>query len=235
MASGLEVMVWLKLCVPFFIVLTLSGCASQKVFLNDYKLNETSVEQIQALLEREGFYVQVISVHPPSSIHSSTILSGSSAAFGPSVDRLVNALDELGYHNINTSIVQQGNHWYRGDNIGLYLFEADFVDRSGRNIHGDYSAEGCESMATLSLTREHEFTITFEDNEPLTGSWAVESMPYLHLFGNNGYINFYYQIEFDTQQDFSGEVNIIRLHPLGNHRQIQDCAFVQGGRGRAKT
>ncbi|MBA3989376.1 MAG: hypothetical protein C0463_09695 [Idiomarina sp.] len=221
----------MKATVPFFIVLTLSGCASQKVFLNDYKLNDASVEQVQALLEREGFDVQVISVQPPSSIHSSTILSGSSAAFGSSVDRLVNALDELGYHhNINTSIVQQGNHWYRGDNIGLYLFDADFIDKPGRNIHGDYSAEDCESMATLTLTRKQEFTITFEDNEPLTGSWAVESMPYLHLFGNTGYINFYYQIEFATQQDFLGEVNIMRLHPLGNHRQIQDCVFVQGVR-----
>ncbi|MCL5051256.1 MAG: hypothetical protein M1473_12165 [Firmicutes bacterium] len=210
------------------IPLMLVGCASQKVFVNDYKLNESSIQQIQELLEREGFDVQVISVQPPSSIHSWTILSGSSAAFGASVERLVSALDELGYHNINTAIVQQGNHWYRGDNIGLYLFDTDFVEKPGRKNTILYNAKLCEAMATLTLTRDHTFTITFADNEPLTGNWAIESMPYLHLFGNNRYINFYYQVEFDTQHDFSGEVEIIRLLPLGNHRQIQDCVFVQG-------
>lgn len=220
----------MKAIVPFLILMMMSGCASQKIFLNDYKLNDSSVQQVQALLESEGFDVQVISVQPPSSIHSSTILSGSRAAFGPSVDSLVNALDELGYHNINTTIVQQGNHWYRGDNIGLYLFDADSADKPGRNIQGKYRAEDCESMATLTLTREQEFIITFADSEPLTGNWAVESMPYIHLFGNTGYLNFYYQVEFEKHKDFSGEVDITRLHPLGNHRQIQDCVFVQGVR-----
>lgn len=220
----------MKAISPFLILMMLSGCASQKVFLNDYKLNDSSVQQVQALLESEGFDVQVISVQPPSSIHSSTILSGSRAAFGPSVDRLVNALDELGYHNINTTIVQQGNHWYRGDNIGLYLFDADFADKPGHNVQGKYTAEDCDSMATLTLTRGREFIITFADNQPLTGNWEVESMPYLHLFGSTGYLNFYYRVEFDKQRDFSGEVAIIRLHPLGNHRQIQDCVFVQGFR-----
>ena len=111
---------------------------------------------------------------------------------------------------------------------GLYLVDADFADKPGRNVRGKYSAEDCESMAALSLTREHEFTITFSDNEPLTGNWAVESMPYVHLFGSTGYLNFYYQVEFEKQKDFSGEVDITRLRPLGNHRQIQDCIFVQG-------
>ena len=140
----------MKAIVPFLILITASGCASQKVFINDYKLNDSSVQQVQELLESEGFDVQVISVQPPSSIHSLTILSGSKAAFGPSVNRLVNALDELGYHNINTTIVQQGNHWYRGDNIGLYLVDADFADKPGRNVRGKYSAEDCESMETRS-------------------------------------------------------------------------------------
>lgn len=216
-----------SLFVPFFILIMLSGCASQKVFLNDYKLNESSVQQVQELLESEGFDVQVISVQPPSSIHSSTLLSGSTASFGPSVDRLVNALDELGYHNINTTIVQQGNHWYRGDNVGLYLFDAEFTGKTGRNVQGEYKAEDCESMATLTLTRDQAFIITFEDSEPLTGNWAVESMPYIHLFSRAPRLNFYYQVEFEKQKGFSGEVDITKLHPLGNHRQIQDCVFVK--------
>ena len=220
----------MKAIAPFFILIMLSGCASPKVFLNDYKLSESSVQQVQELLESEGFDVQIISVQPPSSIHSSTLLSGSTASFGPSVDRLVNVLDELGYDNINTIIVQQGNHWYRGDNVGLYLFDAEFARKSGRNVQGEYKAEDCESMATLTLTRDQAFIITFADSEPLTGNWAVESMPYVHLFGSTGYLNFYYQVEFEKQNDFSGEVDITRLHPLGNHRQIQDCVFVKGVR-----
>ena len=219
-----------SLLLPFVILMTVSGCASQKVFLNDYSLNESSVKQVQELLESEGFDVQVISVQPPSAIHSSTLLSGSRAAFGPSVDELVSALDELGYHNISTAIVQQGNHWYRGDNIGLYLFDADFIEKPGRNVQGEYTAEDCESMETLTLTREQEFIITFADSEPLTGNWAVESMPYIHLFSRAPRLNFYYQVEFEREKDFSWEVDIVRLHPLGNHVQIQDCVFVKGVR-----
>ncbi|RUO25556.1 hypothetical protein CWE09_02140 [Aliidiomarina minuta] len=214
--------------LPFFILMTAAGCASQKVFLNDYKLNESSVEQVQELLESEGFDVQVISVQPPSSIDSSTLLSGSRAAFGPSVDSLVKALDELGYHNISTTIVQRGNHWYRGDNIGLYLFDADFTEKPGRDVQGEYTAEDCESMETLTLTREQEFIITFADSEPLAGNWAVESMPYIHLFSSTPRLNFYYQVEFERIKDFSWEVDIVRLHPLGNHVQIQDCVLVKG-------
>lgn len=218
----------MRAILPFLVLMMVSGCASQKVFLNDYTLNDSSVQQVQALLESEGFDVQVISVQPPSSIHSSTLLSGSRATFGPSLDKLINALDALGYHDINTRIVQQGNHWYRGDNVGLYLFDVDFAENPERNLQGVYSAEECESMATLTLTREQTFTITFANSESLIGNWAVDSMPYLHLFGNTGYLNFYYQIEFDTQQDFSGEVRITRLLPLGNHREVQNCVFVQG-------
>ena len=70
-----------SLFLPFFILMTLAGCASQKVFLNDYKLNESSVKQVQELLESEGFDVQVIWIQPPRAIHSSTLLSGSRAAF----------------------------------------------------------------------------------------------------------------------------------------------------------
>ncbi|RUO26578.1 hypothetical protein CWE09_07700 [Aliidiomarina minuta] len=220
----------MKAFAPFFILVMLAGCASQKVFLNDHMLNEASVKQVQELLESEGFEVQVISLQPPASIDSSTLLSGSRATFGPSVDRLVKALDELGYQNINTVIVQKGNHWYRGNNIGLYLFDAELTGKPGRNVQGEYRAEDCESMETLTLTRDQEFIITFSDSELLEGNWAVESMPYIHLFSSTPRLNFYYQVEFDRKKDFSWEVDIVRLHPLGNNVYIQDCVFVKGVR-----
>lgn len=216
--------------LPLCVLTMLAGCASQTVFLNDYELNESSVKQVQELLENEGFDVQVISLQLPASIDSSTLLSGSRATFGPSVDRLVKALDELGYQNVNTVIVQKGNHWYRGNNIGLYLFDAELTEKPGRNVQGEYKAEDCESMETLTLTKEQKFIITFSDSEPLKGNWAVESMPYINLFRSTPYLNFYYQVELEKQQDFSGEVDVISLHPLGKHAQIQDCVFVKGVR-----
>lgn len=239
-----------------FVVIA-AGCSSQTVFLNDYNLNDNSVQQVQSLLEHEGFEVQVISLAPPSSMQSSTLLSGSRAAFGPDVERLMTALAEQGYQDINARIVRSGNHWYRGDNFGLYLFDADLIEKPGRNLVGEYisdhsggqSSDDCESIKSLTLTADQTFFITYTDDpsltqrsdssgnnstrparEPLAGQWSADNMPYIHLFGDEPYLNFYYQVEFETRYDFSGQVDVISLLPLGNASQIPHCVLAKGVR-----
>ncbi|RUO32355.1 hypothetical protein [Aliidiomarina soli] len=219
-----------RICVILVTLITVSGCASPTVFLNDYKLNPSSVIEIQHELEKAGLEVTVISIPHPATMDASTIILGSAATLGREVDSVVSLLNGLGYESIGTSIIQRGNHWYRGGNMGLYLVDDRLVNGAVHSVIGTYQADNCELMQTLTLTNDYRFTLTYTDGETLQGQWAIDGMPYINLSKQSPYVNFYYQIESEVTHDFSGRVDITKLRPLEsqNYRQIENCGFVQG-------
>lgn len=208
----------------------IAGCAVPIVYLNDYELEETSFEKVKTSLEENGFKVKRVSLKPPSNINESAIITGSKATVEQNYIQLMSILASLGYSNTGITFVESGNHWYRGDNIGVYLFDDGVREKPEREIIGEYTADNCDSMTSLILNTDGKFNITYTHGRELSGEWQIISMPYVNLWNKRTGLNFYYQVEIEEQSDFSGTVEVINLVPLDDQVQIRDCVFYRGVR-----
>lgn len=210
------------------LVFFIAGCSVPIVYLNDYDLKKSNFKKVKTSLEENGFNVKPISIKPPSNIKESTIIMGPKPTVEQSFHRLVSLLEHLGYSNIGITPVESGNHWYRGDNIGLYLFDDGIRARPVSEIIGEYATDNCESMVSLILSAEGNFNIAYADGNELLGEWLITSMPYLNLRNKRTGLNFYYQINVQEQSDFLGKVDVVTLLPLDDQYQIRDCTFYKG-------
>ncbi|RUO59964.1 hypothetical protein [Pseudidiomarina marina] len=206
----------------------IAGCAVPIVYLNDYELEESNFEKVKNALEEKGFKVNRVSLKPPSNIHESTIITGSKATVEQNYNQIMPILASLGYSNTDITFVESGNHWYRGDNIGVYLFDDGVGEKPEREIIGEYSSDNCESMKSLILKADGNFNVAYTFGGELSGEWQIISMPYVNLWNKRTGLNFYYQIEIEEQSDFSGKVDVITLVPLDDQSQIRDCIFYKG-------
>jgi|GEM_PF-1401320 len=210
------------------LVFFISGCSAPIIYLNDYDLKKSNFEKVKTSLEESGFNVKPISIKPPSNIKDSTIITGPKPTVKHSFHRLVSLLEDLGYSNIRITSVESGNHWYRGNNIGLYLFDDGIRSSPESEVIGKYATDNCESMVSLILSAEGNFNITYADGNELLGEWLITSMPYLNLRNKRTGLNFYYQINVQEQSDLLGKVDVVTLFPLDDQYQIRDCIFYMG-------
>ena len=72
-----------------------------------------NTEKVRTSLEREGYKVKVISVRPPNTFNTSTIVSGSKSIIKGSFDQFMPILNDLGYDDIEVAYIETGSHWYR--------------------------------------------------------------------------------------------------------------------------
>lgn len=222
--------IFISLFFNFLAAAFISGCSTSTIYLNDYNLKEHNTEKVRTSLEREGYKVKVISVRPPNTFDTSTVVSGSKAIIKDSFDQFMPILNDLGYDDIEVAYIETGNHWYRDGNIGLYLVDKGYRRKPRDKIAGKYIAESCASMKSLTLYSDSKFSIEYTNSGQLTGVWKINEMPYVNLSKNSTGLNFYYKVEFETQTDFSGKVDIVSLHPLESESQIKDCVFAKGVR-----
>ena len=206
-------------CLSLFLM---TGCATPTLYLNNYGLAPENVAKIQQRLEQEGHQVQVISAQPPNTIQSSTIVTGANATLTYRFNPLIKTLNGLGYPNVAVAYITSGNHWYRGDNIGLYLFDAGRHVTPEKQFTGAYTTTDCVANYQLKLSSLGSFVLTKEQQLVKRGTWQVTALPYLVFRYDSENIEDFLEASFE---DTDKATQLIHLSPVNSSWVFPDCVF----------
>lgn len=206
-------------------LLCLSACSSPTIYLNDYDLTQDNFRRVKTELEDHGYVVESVSVQPPDTITESTIITGPRPTVLDNFRGLYDILEKLGYPNMAIQAIESGNHWYRGDNIGLYLFDQGARTEHRRMVIGTYTSKACTSQLTMTLNESSTVEITSDEGLRITGNWSIQSMPYIHLTSDTTYLHYYFEIIVAESTRTSAAPGHIRLVPLEGQSKLLNCSF----------
>ncbi|MCW8194612.1 hypothetical protein F6455_07415 [Proteobacteria bacterium 005FR1] len=208
----------------------LTACSSTRVHLFTQGVEPDELIRVQSALEDEGFATELNSLRIPDVLSGPTLLYSPSHDALQEVEALGNLLMSLGY-DVSLEAVARGNHFYTGENIGLYLAplqtnQPGRATLSGMEFNGDCPSED----AYLTFESAHRFSAEFiswddsaakETVKRLSGTW-YRSGDSVHLQweGNAVELSF---IPLHAEREY-GDVTGYRL--LNPSDRLSDCDFV---------
>lgn len=212
------------------LVAGLTACSSTQVHLFAQGVESGELSRVQSALEAEGFATERNSLKVPEVLSGPTLLYSPAHEDLQEVEELGDLLMSLGY-DVSLEPVARGNHFYTGENIGLYLapLQANQAGRatlSGMEFNGDCPSED----AYLTFESAHRFTAEFigwddsaqeEIVKRVSGTWYRngESV-HLQWEGNEVELSF---MPLHAEREY-GDVTGYRL--LNHGDRLSDCDFV---------
>ncbi|MEN3160110.1 hypothetical protein ABC502_17200 [Alkalimonas sp. NCh-2] len=221
---------------PLVPLLLLVSCAQPTVHLNHRYLDAQQTSVLVTALQQQGLRVE-LNQHPfPARVSENTLIY-SPMLRNPeaTASRLQQALDDTGWHLRDNRLLVESNQWFTRDNLGLFLVPAGVQVHGGRtevDFAHPYSAEDCDFDYRLNL--QPDGRMVFESDNPaypsFQANWRLTGYPYLQLYQEQPYLNFYYQIERSDSRDAIGKAAITRLLPLSTPVRLPACSLVHGVR-----
>lgn len=214
----------------------LVGCSQSTVHLNNRYLNEQQTTQIVQIIEQNGAKAK-LNQHPfPQRVSSNALIYSPMHRQPDLVNQLQRALTSNGWNIPSTIILVESNQWFTKSNIGLFLVRAGVEVGAGRSpadLAHDYQSVGCTDSYQVRLSANGHFQLQSDTlhNPLFNGSWRLTGYPYIQLFHDDPYLNFYYKIEQTQANDIVGTVNLITLRPLSNSLWFPTCVLEYGVRG----
>lgn len=222
----------IKSILTLFIVLLITSCSnSPTIHLNKLYIDENLAQTIKKSLENKGFQVEVNSLAFPDDINSTSIVYSPFVQGSQALDKVMSALEVLGYELTSINPLFASNHWYTKNTLGLFIVPQGVSPNSGRNIVDlahHYKSENCAVAAEMELKANGIFKYKENGKEALKGTWSITGFPYILLEKEVPYLNYYYEVEKVVARDQLGEITITRLKPLNNHNVIKKCKLVNG-------
>lgn len=220
---------WCAFCV--FLV----GCSQSTVHLNNRYLNEQQTTQIVQIIEQSGAKIK-LNQHPfPQRVNSNTLIYSPMHRQPDLVNQLQRRLISNGWNIPSTIIMVESNQWFTKSNIGLFLVPDGVEVGAGRtpaDIAQTYQSLDCTDSFQLQLLLDGGFRLQGESlaTQIYEGSWRITGYPYLQLYNDEPYFNYYYKVAQTQAKDMIGTVNIITLQPLSNSRWLPNCKLEYGVR-----
>ena len=231
---------WKKLTSYLLLALLLTGCSqSTEVHLYGRYLSDAQTNQVQQALKAQGFTVQVNQLAFPQNISQSALIYGMPLSRPDEVEQIRLIAKTQGFQLSDMHSLVQGNHWYSGDSMGLFLLP-DGVSpaqlHSAQDLSFVYQSQGCDEQVQLTLTADQRFEIqpakgSENDVRMQQGSWRVRQWPYLELQpeGNPDW-SYYLEISRNQSRDLISLVQQLSLTPLQTYPVFGGCSFVHGVR-----
>lgn len=148
----------------------LSGCATNKIFLHTYEIDEAEIEKIVDDLTRQDFEVIISDRAPPQMQLGSFIIYPRDSDDNAPLAKILNVIGEYGYYTQLIAKNRVKNHTYTKKNhIGLYLINPniDWLEIKNQLDLGfslslsdvNFTSTGCHSAYVLRLENEENGTI----------------------------------------------------------------------------
>ncbi|EHR40475.1 hypothetical protein [Alishewanella jeotgali] len=172
---------------PLLLILIalLSGCATNRVFLHTYEIEQEDIDKIVASLKEKKFDVEVSERMPPILTFGSFIIYPRDSGDN---EPLVQILDTIGEHGYYTNLIAQNrvkNHYYtKKTNIGLYLINPRAQLLSAQQqlemqfpvnlTEVTFSSTNCIRLFSLEFAKDHTAMIRQaipKSNDKWTFQW----------------------------------------------------------------
>ena len=217
-------------------MLLMVSCAQPTVHLNHRYLDEQQTSELVSALQKQGLRV-ALNQHPfPERIGENTVIYSPTLRNPEATGtQLQQALDDTGWRLRDSRFLVVSNQWFTRDNLGLFLVPAGVDVHGGRtemDFARQYSAEDCDFEYQLSLQPDGSMVFQSENSAypSFQAHWRLSGYPYLHLYQESPYLNFYYKIERSESRDAIGKAAITRLLPLSPPIRLPACGLVHGVR-----
>lgn len=225
----------MRLFISLIFSLALIGCSHTTVHLNTRYLNDDQIKQVVDTIEDHNINVRVNN-HPfPRQVDRSTLMHSPTMAIRhpEKVDKVRDLLNGIGWELQGTDILVASNHRFTERNLGLFLVPENTVIGQGRSISDlaqIYQSVDCELTYQIRLNFDGSFEFNVESSSYISfdGKWEITDYPYIRLFQEESYLNFYYQVVQKQVLDNVGIVNIIALKPLSQSSWLPICKVEYG-------
>jgi hypothetical protein len=224
-----------------FVCLIITACSSTKVHLYTHYLSDAQVAAISSKLEASHFEVQTNTLSFPQTVEESTLIYSPLIRDKSSIERLTQALAELGWNVSSVQPFVKGNHWYKQDSVGLLLLPEGIKQQgeiASQDLAHEYVSRNCDtselnSGVKIQLNRDNTYQMFFTQEtagrtDHLKGFWKLTSYPYMELSSQNERWLFYFEIEQKVETDKVSNIDIIELKPADNYKLFPACSFVFG-------
>lgn len=208
----------------------LAGCTTTQVHLFTEGVDPRELGRVQSALEAKGFDTELNPLRIPDVLSGPTLLYSSSHDEIEQVESLGNLLLSLGY-DVSLEPMAKGNHFYTGENIGLYLAPPQASQPGQARLSGmEFNGDCPDEDAYLTFESAHRFTaefIAWDDSAQeeivshLAGTWYREQdSVHLQWDGNAVELSF---MPLHAEREY-GDVTGYRL--VNHTGQLSDCDFV---------
>lgn len=217
--------------------LLLSACTSrpQVHVFSRYLDSEQQSAIGQALIEQK-FEVTFNDYEFPSSVDSNTIVHAALSLNAEQHAQLVNALQHMGFDNVESQYVGKGKHSFTRNHLGIYLYgnkEQEAQDPMVLSMLNEYSATMCRTLnfAYLTLQEDNRVSIILEDQtqpkdaeKHLGGAWLIDGDSlYVNLDGENFTIEFIRK-KIQESTKYGPRVGW-KLNPVNGGYAVDHCEF----------
>ncbi len=218
--------------IIFISILTVTGCSTSKVYLNQRFISDKEVKVIQSDLEGNGYSVQLINVDFPASITRSSLIHSPLLTDVNSLEHIKVILEHQGFKQLNIINLTEGNHWYKHNNMGIYLMSLDpeYLEKAAQQLPSEFSSKNCRTNYQLVLNDNHRFTLYIENQLIKEGSWEITGWPYVRLYNQDPFFDYFYQVSQKHIQEQLGTVKVTDLTPVNSAITVKDCRLVHGVR-----
>ncbi|MCH8538519.1 MAG: hypothetical protein LAT66_12215 [Alkalimonas sp.] len=225
----------MKLVSVFLLCCLLAACAQTTVHLNHRYLDEQQTEAVKTSLQAQGFRVE-LNQHPfPARVTDNTLIYSPMMRDPAAIERLQDVLQATDWRLPDNRLLVESNQWFTGNNLGLFLVPPDVQVHAGRaavDLAHHYQSEDCAASYQLRLMPDGRFDFISEDPAypSFSARWRLTGYPYLQLYQDEPYLNFYYRAERSESRDAVGAVAMIRLEPLSTPLRLPNCTLSYGVR-----
>lgn len=199
-----------------WLCITCASCTSPTVVLYGRYLPKEELKSITHEIEELGFDVESNTHRFPNEIDQSTIIQSPFFSDKAKLEALANYLNSDGWSVRTNDYLVTGNHWFKKNNLGLYLFPNDVTPRDRlpfQDLINTYTSRNCDADIKLLLNENQTYEIVLnvenESDQPFTtGMWKYRSYPYIELVSLDKQWWFYFEIEQLTEVIRSAQLTL---------------------------
>lgn len=225
----------------FVTVSVISACAgvrtdrATEVHFFTQGMEDAEVTRVSKALSELGYQIELNSLSVPATVEGPTVVHSPLFINRSRVQELIDRLVKLGYTQINVQLTKKSNHFYTGNNIGLYLkaYSDIVTNESGDNLLQRVYAGQCPNAdGELTFGKGGKFSVELyvwdeksdaETKILIDGKWRRDGeMIFLSL--NHGIEKF--KISHFRNSNQYGVTEGILLKNQTNGEKLYNCDFV---------
>ena len=217
-----------RVCMAALSIILIPACTSvPTVHVFPHYLSENEKQSLVSKLSASKFVVQVSEQLPPLDITQNSIVYTPMTNSEGTLKELMFVLANAGYDVSSANLIFSGNHSFSENNLGVYLFPANFVapvQEYSIPFESEYMGDDCKHSNTLTVMENRQFTLLVEkwnaateryDETTYKGFWSRDNVDTLQLrFESSTWLNFKRTMRVET--DANGSRKRVKLSPISH-------------------